>query len=505
MKTLSITYFLEVFFRRKKTFVEVAAIVLGIAILGTALWPASYRSTAEILVQDNRAELLVSPNIQSGMTKDTTVIANPVSQEDLNSELELLTSLQLIRAAVKDMPADEGNNGLGPFIVKAMTTILSIPQNAYNALQSAAPLTARDRWLLKIQRNLDPEVIKRSNVIEITYRAHDPRWSKEFLSRLLNQYLEYHARISHDPEAEIFFRRQAQQLAGQLHASEESLRAFQLQSGITSLPDQNQALVDQLSELQLDYEKAGVQLASANRQVSSLESMLKTNPERIEKETKSVQNIALAQLKPQVMQLKAERAQLLSRYQPDSLMIRQIDAKVAEAQKIIDHEDQLEVNESSTDLNPVWVTIDTNLATARTSAETIEAGQKDLATRIAQIQERITKMVNIGVELGRLQRQVQTDSDAYLTYTRKSEEARVAQGLNTSKILNVSVSQPPEVPLRPALPIVWLNLLVGFVLAIGLGMGAAYREELGDPRIYSATAVAEVSGLTTVARLSEQV
>ena len=99
----------------------------------------------------------------------------------------------------------------------------------------------------------------------------------------------------------------------------------------------------------------------------------------------------------------------------------------------------------------------------------------------------------------------QTDSDPYLTYTRKSEEASVAQGLNTSKILNVSVSQPPEVPLRPALPIVWLNLLVGFVLAIGLGMGAAYREELGDPRIYSATAVAEVSGLTTVARLSEQV
>src|SRR5260370_42225968 len=121
MKTLSINYFLEVFFRRKKTFVEVAAIVFGIAILGTALWPASYQSTAEILVQDNRAELLVSPNLQSGMTKDTAVITNPVSQEDLNSELELLTSLQLIRAPVKDLPADEGNDGLEPLSVKSPT------------------------------------------------------------------------------------------------------------------------------------------------------------------------------------------------------------------------------------------------------------------------------------------------------------------------------------------------------------------------------------------------
>ena len=505
MKNLGINYFLEVFFRRKKIFVKVAAIVFGVVILGTALWPSIYQSTAEILVQDNRAELLISPNIQSGMTRDATVIANPVNQEDLNSELELLASLQLIRAAVKDMPAEERYNGPGAFIVKALMTMLSLPQRAYNSLHEAAPLTDRDRWLLKIQRHLDPQVIKRSNVIEITYSSHDARWSQELLSRLLNQYLEYHARISHDPEAEIFFQRQAQQLKGQLHASEESLRAFQLQSGITSLPDQNQALVDQLSELQLDYQRAGVQLASARQQVSSLESLLETTPERIEKETKSVQNLALVQLKPQVMQLKAERAQMLSRYQPNSLMIRQIDAKVAEAQKIIDHEDHLEVQERSTDLNPVWVTIDSNLAAARTSAEALQASQKDLSIRVPQTQDRIAQMVNSGVELGRLQRQVQTDSDAYLTYTRKSEEARVAQGLNTSKILNVSVSQPPEVPLKPAFPILWLNLLVGVILAIGLGMSAAYWEELSDPRLYSAAAIAEVSGLNTVAMLSEQV
>ena len=505
MKTSGINYLLEVFFRRQKVFIKVAATVFGVVVLGTALWPSIYESTAEILIQDNRAELLVSPNIQSDVTRDATVIAQPVSQEDLNSELELLTSLQLIRAAVKDRPAEESYSGPGAFIVRAVTWVLSLPQNAYNALHQDAPLTDRDRWLLKIQRHLDPQVIKRSNVIEISYSAHDAKWSQELLSRLLNQYLEYHARISHDPQAEVFFQRQALQLKGQLRASEESLRAFQVKSGITSLADQNQALVTQLSELQLDYQKAGVQLASARQQISSLESLLSKTPERIEKETKSVQNLALAQLKPQVMQLKAERAQLLSRYQPNSLMIRQIDAKVAEAQKIIDHEDHLEVQERSTDLNPVWVTIDSNLAAARTSAEALEAGQKDLSARVAQTQDRVAQMVNSGVELGRLQRQVQTDTDAYLTYTRKTEEARVAQGLNASKILNVSVSQPPEVPLRPAFPIVWLNLLVGVVLAIGLGMGAAYGEERGDLKLYSAAAIAEVGGLNTVAMLSEQV
>ena len=71
--------------------------------------------------------------------------------------------------------------------------------------------------------------------------------------------------------------------------------------------------------------------------------------------------MALAQLKPQVMQLRAERAELLTRYQPDSERIRQIDAKLAAAQKILDTEDHLEVSEKSTDINPLWETINTNL------------------------------------------------------------------------------------------------------------------------------------------------
>jgi uncharacterized protein involved in exopolysaccharide biosynthesis len=113
-------------------------------------------------------------------------------------------------------------------------------------------------------------------------------------------------------------------------------------------------------------------------------------------------------------------------------------------------------------------------------------------------------MVNNAVVVDRLERQVANDKEAYLSFVRKTEEARTAEALNLNKILNVSVAQPPTMPLRPIFPKVWLNLIAGLVLAAGLGLGAAYLEEMQDERIYSAATIADVSGLATVAVLPEQ-
>ena len=38
--------------------------VFGVVALGTLLWPPLYSSNCQVLVQDNRAQLLVSPDLQ---------------------------------------------------------------------------------------------------------------------------------------------------------------------------------------------------------------------------------------------------------------------------------------------------------------------------------------------------------------------------------------------------------------------------------------------------------
>jgi uncharacterized protein involved in exopolysaccharide biosynthesis len=499
-----LAYWSDLLVRRRAVALPTAAVVFGLITIGTLLWPPTYQSDAKIMVQDKRAQYLVSPDLQDDRLAEQAVVARPVTQEDLNSELELLTSTYLIKQAIADLPLPTERGGASASLLSAASFALDLPVLGYETLHDTPAMTARDRWALKLERNLHPSVIKLSDVIEVTFTAHSPEWSRDFLARLINQYLAYHAGLSSDPQAEKFFNQQAQLLQAKLDTSEDRLRQFEVQNGITDMQAQKQALVARLSDIQIQKNRTGAELAAAREQVVSLHAQLRATPERIGKEIRSVQNAALSQIKPEVMQLRAQRAELLSRYQPTSQRIQEIDAKLAAAQRILDAENHLEVQERSSDVNPIWVSLETNLEQAETRVAADGATQQTLADEIQKTGGDLTRMTNSGVALGRLERQVAADKEAYLSYARKSEEARTAQALNVSKILNVSVAQGASLPLRPLYPKVWLNLLAGLLLAAGAGLGAAYWEEQQDDRIYSSSSIYEASGLQTLAVFREE-
>ncbi len=340
-------------------------------------------------------------------------------------------------------------------------------------------------------------------MIEISFTAHDPQWSHDFLARLIDKYLEFHSSMSHDPQAEQFFQQQANLLQGRLRSAEDQLRAYQVQTGVTNPNEQKQALITRIAQLQSDQAKAAADLAAAQRRVAVLSTQANQNSKRVGKEVKVVQNMALQQLKPQVLQLETERADLLTRYQPDSKRITEINARLAAAHKILDHENHTEVQEQSSDLNPVWVQIDTDLQHAQAQAASLQATQKALGDQIGKAQEQVRQLLNASVENDRLQRTVDTEKQSYVSYLRRGEEARAAGALNRSKILNVGVAEPPNRPVAPSYPIVPLNLAMGLLVALGCAVGAGYLEELLDPRIYSPAAVAAAAGLKTIAQLRE--
>jgi uncharacterized protein involved in exopolysaccharide biosynthesis len=504
MNTRDLNYWTEMIFRRRVTVLEVCAVVFGLVVLGTLVWPPIYQGTAKIFVRDNRAELLVSPGLSANTPQNPAVVNNPINEEDLNSEMELLTSTYIIKRAVADLKPPVHHAGITAPMLNGVNYVLGLPGAGYRAMHDTPNLDPHEAWAIELGQHLSASVIKKSDIIEVNFRSHDPAWSKQFLELLMSAYLDYHAHISHDPAAEKFFNQQAKMLQAQLEEAEEQLRLFQIKSGITSIDDQRSGLVDRLDQLQLQFDKNQADLAFNQQQSISFKELLDQTPARLSKETRQVQNMALAQLKPQVMQLRAERAELLTRYQPDSERIRQIDAKLAAAQKILDTEDHLEVSEKSTDINPIWVTINSNLSQAKAQVSALKASQTSIGQQVAAARQQLTDMASSVVVLDRLQRTVQNSKDAYLSYVRKSEEARAAEALNRSRILNVSVAQPATAPLRPVFPNVPLNTGVGLILGLVLGVAAAYREEENDSKIYSSATISEVAGLETVAVLGDE-
>ena len=123
----------------------------------------------------------------------------------------------------------------------------------------------------------------------------------------MSKYLDFHAHLSHDPQAQQFFEEQTKLLKDRLETSDNKLRDFQLKTGIGNLEQQKSTLIARISELQNEAAKTGAQVSGSEQQIAALGSELKSTPERIQKESRSEQNMALQQLKPEVMQLRAEK------------------------------------------------------------------------------------------------------------------------------------------------------------------------------------------------------
>src|SRR5215471_20199233 len=155
-------YWLDLAVRRRTVFGQAAGVVLGLVILGTLLWPPVYQSTAEILVTDNRAQFLVSPDIQENAAPKGAVVANPVSEQDLNSERELVTSLFLVKEAVAGLSGTP-DAGLSGMMMDALALPMTLPALGYGALHGVQAPSPKDQWALKLADHLKTEVIKRSN------------------------------------------------------------------------------------------------------------------------------------------------------------------------------------------------------------------------------------------------------------------------------------------------------------------------------------------------------
>jgi len=108
MKHHDLADWLEAIWRRRAVAVWAAAGLFALILLGTLAYPPVYESTAQILVSPNRAHYVVSPALQTLNDPNAPVVNDrEISEQDLNSEMELLTQRRLIEQALADLPGRE--------------------------------------------------------------------------------------------------------------------------------------------------------------------------------------------------------------------------------------------------------------------------------------------------------------------------------------------------------------------------------------------------------------
>ncbi|MGA9640238.1 MAG: hypothetical protein WBQ72_02485 [Terriglobales bacterium] len=437
-------------FRRPRLMVGSFALVV-LAVMAFGLLSPRYESHFKVLLRRGRFDPVVSAAPPSGMD----VTRPEITEEELNSEVELLRDEDLLRQVV----------------VKAGLVPADNPS-------AAARASAIEHARRKIERRLDVSALKKSNLIEVTYKDTDPDRAARVLTNLSELYLDRHTSLQR-PSGEIqFFDQQTADSARRLHRSEAELVNFTRLRGVVSAATERDIALQRLGEADAAYRQIDEDRVATEHTIASLKEQLKSFPSRSVTLKRWADNPQLQEkLKTHLLELELQRTNLLTRFVPSYRLVQEVDKQIEQTKAAIAAEALTPVRDETTDKDPNYEWARMELEKSEVQLNGLRARESDAFTQVASLRNTAQQMQSSSIDQQDLIRTAKADEDAYLLYVHKREEARISDALDRQRILNVAVIEPP---LAPALPThsVLLYFVLAFaissVFSIGLGFAAEY-------------------------------
>ncbi len=459
---LSVRDIVGVLFRHKAlictTFLTVA---IGTAVL-TFLMPNEYESRMKILVKNTRSDVPITPERTTGTAG--TYFENEVSENQINSEIELLTSDDLLKQVVSECGLYQPRASLA-----VMLGLRAAPATQAAQVEEASQRLAKDLVITPV---------KKANIIEVKYTSGSPEMAAAVLRKVQDLYLEKHLKLHRPPGTYDFFKNQAAQSEDQLRDSQKQLSGFQQSMNVVSLTQQKEQTVQKLTDAKSRLLETQATLHELNERIAKLDQqLLKVHP-RIVTQSRALPNQYSAEhLNTMIVELQNKRTQLLTKFRADDRLVREVDQQIRTTRAALDKATGETATEQSTDLNPLRQTLETEQARARVDQAGAEGRLEMLAAQVAQYENQLSRLEGITGEYEDLNRKVKQADDNYQLYQKKEEEARITDELDENKITNVSVAEAPiqpSIPVRPNRP---MNLLLGSFLGALLSLGSVVVAE----------------------------
>ncbi len=446
-----------VLFRRRRVFVAVATLVLCAAVL-YALFGTKYQANMKVLVRRGRADAPVSAGENAPL--DLTRIA--VTEEELNSEVELLRGTDVMRQVVEETGV--GQHDWLRFV---------------HANESSAERI--ERSARRLAKKIRVEPVKKTNLISISCAMDDPQMAQRVLQSLAGAYLEKHKAV-HRPSGELhFFEQQLGESRQELEETKQRLLQFTEAHGVIAAGLQRDLAVQKLSEMDASDRQTGIDLAETTQRVADLQKLLQSLPERTTTQVRSADNPELLKaLKSSLLDLQLKRTQLLTKFEPGHRLVQEVDQQIAQAQSAIAAESATPVRDETSDKDLHYEWAKSELEKSQVQLHALRARAAAENSQTSAYRSVATKFGDEAVTQDDLLSNEKAALDNYLLYVKKQEEARMNDALDERGIVNVAIA---EQPMAPALP-VWSAstvLIIGFFAAGAAGTTAAFVADYMDP------------------------
>ena len=470
---------MRVIFRHRRKalgFFLTTVLVTLIAIL--AISPV-YESEAKLLIKVGRESVAMDPSVLG-----PTMNVLQERRNEINSEIGILTSPYLIERVVADI-------GIDAFVDP--DDFAEVPRARVYEVAVG-----------EFHRDFVASSSGDDDIIYLSYRASSPELAQRALDRLIEQYIDRRIEIHSTQASPAFFREHSTDLLGRLTAAENALEDFRTRRQISSIEVQKEAMISQLSGLDMAINEFEGQVDASNARIIALQGSIESRPEVRElNRTTGISNNAADQIKSKLIELRMREADLSARYPDDERAIVDIRQQIRVATEELAKEQETHT-EVTMGVDTTADALRLDLVTERSQLYAAMARLRTLRSERQSRQEQLNQLAGDEIELARLEREVDIADEEYREYMSRHQRANISAAMDSSRVSNVSVVQPASYTSRPVAPRRKLSLLLAILAGIFGGLGLAFLAEYLDNSIKTRDDVSRRLGLPVLVTLTDK-
>ena len=445
---IKLSDYLNIILRFRWIVATIFLTVFVVSFIYTAKAPRIYKATSKVLLEENMGSNLLF-----------ATMSNKTSS--INNYIQILQSFPVMTIANQILLRNDG----------------------YKTFPISEAEILPEYYL---KRNLSVDTERETDVLIINFESTNPLEAKEAANAashaLLQQDTNY-ARIEFR-NAKEFLANQLDEQDRRLRSSEEELRTYKIEQGISMLSEETQKLIEQSSDITALLAEAETELDVVNSQLEFLKKELAVQDILLSDVNSVLSSPILEQLKGEIVTLQTQYVNLLTKsdYSPDHPELITQKESIEAAKLKLGEEIQRIIKVKSGSVDPLIFrsSLIEQISTAQIDQNIKSSKVISLRSVVEKYNEKMSQLPDTEVQLARLERNYKINEKTYTMLIEKYEEAKIAEKSKIGKIRIVEEARIPDVPIKPNKK---MNMMIAIVLGLGLGIGAALLINSLDSKI----------------------
>ena len=440
-----------------------------IALLFTALQTPLYQAQLTLEIDDDNP---ASFSLGSGLLN-----ASGNNKDFYQTQFEILKSRSLTDKVIEDLKLTEPEDVKKQASSKSQLTKLleDIREWLGKTDDSIDTSNKNVPYADVILKNFSVTPVKNSAIVTLSYVDKDPKQAQAIVNSYAKNYIQLNLerRKNSSANSDSFLKKELADAKSKLEISEQKLIDFAKRESIIQLSADSKSADSLESQTVIS-----LNIALAEAEKDRIAANARLEQAQYMGASKLLEDPTIQQLKNQSAKLQSDYQEKLQIYKPEYPLMLQLQSQINEI--------NLQIQNAS---NKVTNTVSKAL---KAEADAAKQRESELRNKLAKQQSNLLAYRDKSIDYNLLQRDVETNRKIYEALFERSKEFEISSGLGKNNVSIVDSALVPNKPFKPNAP---LNVALGGVLGLFLGILSSFLFEFVNDKVRTSDELEKLTSL----------